>query len=249
MSPKPISEKTPKKTSKAAPKSAQTALHEQLDDLYSHLSPVLRTLAMRGVVRSYAKKTILINEGDDGDSLFVLLKGVVKVFAMDTSGREIVYGKIRAGDFFGEMSLDGGPRSASVMTLEDSACAVLTRRDVSEHLAIEPQFALDLVVQVIHRARAATEVARNMALLDVYSRLIAVLQEDLDDSYDLGKTGKTQAAFREPFILECTHQDIAGRIGASREAISRILKDLERSGYVILSSKRITLLKKLPAHL
>jgi CRP/FNR family cyclic AMP-dependent transcriptional regulator len=225
-----------------------------IDDLYAHLPPVLRTLAMRGVVRSYPKKTILINEGDEGDSIFVLLKGSVKVFSMDTSGREIVYGKIQEGDYFGEMSLDGGPRSASVMTLEPSTCAVLTRRDLSEHLAHEPQFALDLVVQVIHRARAATEVARTMALLDVYGRLAGVLQEDLNDSHYQSHPGiKTKAgqgserALLTPHILEpITHQDLASRIGASREAISRILKTLERSGHLIMSTKRITLLKKLP---
>ena len=225
-----------------------------IDDLYAHLTPVLRALAMCGVVRSYLKKTILINEGDQGDSIFVLLKGSVKVFAMDPSGREIVYGKIQAGDYFGEMSLDGGPRSASVMTLEPCTCAVLTRRDLSEHLAVEPQFAIDLVVQVIHRARAATEVARSMALLDVYGRLAAVLEENLDDSHYQSHTGhKTKSgqlaepALLVPHLLEpITHQDIAGRIGASREAISRILKELERGGYLIMSTKRITLLKKLP---
>jgi CRP/FNR family transcriptional regulator, cyclic AMP receptor protein len=225
-----------------------------IDDLYAHLTPVLRSLAMRGVVRSYPKKSILINEGDHGDSMFVLLKGSVKVFSMDASGREIVYGKIQAGDYFGEMSLDGGPRSASVMTLDACTCAVLTRRDLSEHLAYEPQFALDLVVQVIHRARAATEVARTMALMDVYGRLATVLQEDLDDShYESPSRHKTKAgqlaepALLVPHLLEpITHQDLAGRIGASREAISRILKTLERSGHLIMSTKRITLLKKLP---
>ena len=224
------------------------------DDLYAHLTPVLRSLAMRGVVRSYPKKSILINEGDEGDSVFVLLKGSVKAFAMDTSGREIVYGKIQAGDYFGEMSLDGGPRSASVMTLDPCTCAVLTRRDLSEHLAVEPQFALDLVVQVIHRARAATEVARTMALLDVYGRLANVLQEDLDEShYESPSRHKVKAGqLSEPALLvphllkPITHQDLAGRIGASREAISRILKTLERSGHLIMSTKRITLLKKLP---
>ena len=225
-----------------------------LDDLYAHLTPVLRSLAMRGVVRSYQKKSILINEGDEGDSIFVLLKGSVKVFSVDTSGREIIYGKIQAGDYFGEMSLDGGPRSASVMTLEPCTCAVLTRYNLAEHLAVEPQFALDLVVQVIHRARAATEVARTMALLDVYGRLTAVLQENLNESHYQSHPGyKTRAgqpaepALIEPHILEpITHQDLAGRIGASREAISRILKTLERGGHLIMSTKRITLLKKLP---
>ncbi len=221
------------------------------DDLYLHLTPTLRSLALRGVVRSYPKKSVLINEGDDGDSIFILLKGSVKVFSMDESGREITYGKIQAGDYFGEMSLDGGPRSASVMTLEPCTCAVLTRHNVSEHLSVEPEFAIDLVAQVIRRARAATEVARNMALLGVHSRLVAVLQENLDPTHYASPTKRqsptAESTLLEPYIIEpITHQDIAGRIGASREAISRVLKELERSGHLILSHKRITLLKKLP---
>lgn len=232
----------------------QNSQNTPIDDIYAPLSPELRKLAMRGVVRSYLKKSVLINEGDEGNSVFVLLKGSVKVFSMDSNGREIVYGKIQAGDYFGEMSFDGGPRSASVMTLEPCTCAVLTRYNVSEHLTAEPQFAIDLVVQVIRRARAATEVARSMALLDVYGRLAGVLQENLNDSHYQSHSGcKTRTgqpaepALLVPHILEpVTHQDIAGRIGASREAISRILKDLERGGHLIMSTKRITLLKKLP---
>lgn len=225
--------------------------HAPTDDLYFHLTPTLRSLALRGAVRSYPKKSVLINEGDDGDSVFVLLKGSVKVFSMDESGREITYGKIQAGDYFGEMSLDGGPRSASVMTLEPCTCAVLTRRNVSEHLTVEPEFAINLVAQVIRRARAATEVARNMALLGVHSRLVAVLQENLDPTHYASPTKRQSTtadpALLAPHIIEpITHQDIAGRIGASREAISRVLKELERSGHLILSHKRITLLKKLP---
>ena len=208
------------------------------EDLYSQLTPALRSLALRGVVRHHPKKTLLMNEGEEGDSLWVLLKGSVKAFSMDQSGREIVYGKVHAGDYFGEMSLDGGPRSSSVMTLEPCICSVLSRADVSEHLAVEPEFAIDLLVQVIRRARAVTDAARNLALLDVYSRLVAVLEESIDDpdALELG------AVTLEPM----THQDIAGRIGASREMISRLLKDLERGGYVQMSPKRITLLKKLP---
>ena len=160
-------------------------------DLYASLTPELRALAVRGILRSYPKKAILINEGEEGDSLFVLLKGSVKVFAMDQDGREITYGKIHAGDYFGEMSLDGGPRSASVMTLEPCTCALLVRAEVSEHLAADPGFAINLVVQVIRRARAATEVARNMALMDVYSRLVVTLEaqaevlEDVEPAYPL----------------------------------------------------------------
>jgi CRP/FNR family cyclic AMP-dependent transcriptional regulator len=208
------------------------------DGLYAHLIPELRTLALRGVVRTYPKKAVVINEGEIGDNLFVLLKGSVKVFAMDESGREITYGRIHSGDYFGEMSLDGGPRSASVITLEPCTCAVLSRTDVSEHLGDEPGFAINLVVQVIRRARAATEAARNMALLDVYGRLISVLEEPNDVSTSDSATGVT--------LESITHQEIASRVGASREMVSRLLKDLEKGGYIEMGTKRITLLKKLP---
>ena len=209
------------------------------EDLYTSLVPELRSLARRGVQRTYRKNAVLINEGEAGDSLFVLLQGSVKVFAMDESGREITYGTVQAGDYFGEMSLDGGPRSASVMTLEPCTCSVLSRDDVSEHLVEEPEFAINLVVQVIRRARSATETARNMALLDVYGRLIALLEERRGDAVDSEGKGTT--------LESITHQDIANRVGASREMVSRLLKDLEKGGYIELGIRRITLLKKLPS--
>ena len=207
------------------------------EDLYTPLVPELRSLARRGVQRTYRKNAVLINEGEAGDSLFVLLKGSVKVFAMDQSGREITYGTVLAGDYFGEMSLDGGPRSASVMTLEPCICSVLGRADVSEHLVEEPEFAINLVVQVIRRARSATETARNMALLDVYGRLVALLEERRGDA----------PAGSAAVLESLTHQDIANRVGASREMVSRLLKDLEKGGYIELGIRRITLLQKLPS--
>ncbi len=208
------------------------------EGLYAYLTPELRTLALRGVVRSYPKKTIIINEGDIGDSVFVVLRGSVKVYAMDDNGREITYGHIHSGDYFGEMSMDGGPRSASVITLEPCTFSVLARSDVSEHLAEEPGFSINLVAQVIRRARDATAAARNMALLDVYSRLVVALE---DPKHLL--TSRTA----DSVTLEAvTHQDIASRVGASREMVSRLLKDLEKGGYIEMGVKRITLLKKLP---
>jgi CRP/FNR family transcriptional regulator, cyclic AMP receptor protein len=205
--------------------------------LIASLTPSLRVLALRGALRNYKKNSIVINEGESGDSLFVLLQGTVKVFSTDQSGREITYGSIDAGDYFGELSLDGGPRSASVMTLEPCICSVVSRAAVREHLAEEPEFALDLVAQVIRRARAATETARSMALLDVYGRVIATLE---------GHEGP--ATPDAPILLtQITHQSIASRVGASREMVSRLLKDLEKGGYIELGVKRITLLKKLPA--
>lgn len=207
------------------------------DRLMSMLKPNIARLAERGILRSYRKNTVILNEGEPGDSLFVLLQGQVKVYATDENGREITYGMISAGDYFGEMSLDGGPRSASVMTVEPSLCSLLSRQAVQQHLNDEPAFAMDVVSQVIRRARSATETARQMALLDVYGRVIHTLESQQGPGASL-----------TPVLLnQITHQQIASRVGASREMVSRLLKDLEKGGYVELGIKRITLKKKLPA--
>ena len=211
-------------------------MNEQ-DRLIAHLAPAVGRLAARGIVRSYRKNTIILNEGEPGDSLFVLLQGQVKVYATDENGREITYGTIVAGDYFGEMSLDGAPRSASVMTLESCLCSLVSRAAVQQHLAEEPGFAMQLVAQVIRRARSATETARQMALLDVYGRVIHTLESERGP-------GSVHAPVQ---LTQITHQQIASRVGASREMVSRLLKDLEKGGYVELGIKRITLKKKLPA--
>lgn len=215
---------------------AQNASAAQ-EELVATLHPALRALALRGHARSYKKNTIVINEGDAGDTLFVILKGAVKAFSTDQNGREIIYGTIGAGDYFGEMSLDGGPRSASVMTLEPTTCSVVSRAAVREHMLEHPEYAFELMSQVIRRARLATETARNIALLDVYGRVIATLESEHGP-------GRPEAPV---LIAPITHQGIASRVGASREMVSRLLKDLEKGGYIELGVKRITLKKKLPA--
>jgi CRP/FNR family cyclic AMP-dependent transcriptional regulator len=205
------------------------------EGLIAMLNPALRPLAQRGAIRNYKKNSVI--EGDVGESLFILLQGRVKVYATDDSGREITYGNIDVGAYFGEMSLDGGPRSASVITLEPCICCVVTRNSVRDHLAVEPEFAMELVTQVIRRARMATETARKMALLDVYGRVISTLESEEGP-------GRPEA----PVMLQqITHQSIASRVGASREMVSRLLKDLEKGGYISLGVKKITLLRKLPA--
>ena len=122
------------------------------------------------------------------------------------------------------------------MTLEPCVCSVVSPHGGARHLAEEPDFALELVAQVIRRARAATETARSMALLDVYGRVIATLE-----------ASRAGAARRAGVLTQITHQSIASRVGASREMVSRLLKDLEKGGYIELGVKRITLNKKLPA--
>ncbi|MGY4831738.1 Crp/Fnr family transcriptional regulator [Sphaerotilaceae bacterium SBD11-9] len=197
----------------------------------------LRTLVARGEPRRYRKGTLLIQEGDIGDTLFIVLSGRVKSFSSDERNREIVYGVYGPGEYLGEMSLDGGPRSASVITLEATVCAVITRKTLREHIAANPEFAFELLSRVIRRARLATQSARSMALLDVYGRVVKLLDELAQPEPDGTR-----------FIAErLTHAELAARVGCSREMISRLLKDLERGGYLVQQERRLVLPRALPA--
>ena len=110
-----------------------SSLTDSDGDLYLHLTPTLRSLALRGVVQTHPKKAILINEGEEGDSLWILLKGSVKAFAVDENGREITYGKIDAGDYFGEMSLlDERPRSATAAAMDPVRVHLLYKTELEK---------------------------------------------------------------------------------------------------------------------
>jgi CRP/FNR family cyclic AMP-dependent transcriptional regulator len=200
------------------------APHKKPDpqELTNALPPGLQALAARGMQRSYRKGTLLIEEGTHGDTLYVLLDGRVRAFSSDARGREVVYGVYGPGDYFGEMSLDGGPRSASVIADTACTCAVLTRQTLREYIRADPEFAFELIARVIRRARLATQSAKSMALLDVYGRLVQLLE-----SLAVGRDDGLR-------VIEerLTHAEIAARVGCSREMVSRLMKDLVAGCYL-----------------
>ncbi len=197
---------------------------------------LLREIAHRGGVRSYAANTVLVTEDDHSDALFVILSGRVKAYGSAADGREIVYATQGAGEYFGEMTLDGGPRSASVMTLVPTTCAVVPGAEVREFLATHPDFALHLIKKLIRLARASTEHVKSLALEDVYGRIARLLRTLARDEGGV------------PTLPEkLTQQDIAERVGSSREMVSRVFKPLLEGGYVEMRNGRIAVLKKLPA--
>ena len=205
------------------------------DPLAPLTQETLRAIATSGVVRQFPKNTILINEGDVGDSLYIVLTGKVKVFASNEVGREVVIDFHGPGEYVGEMSLDGSPRSASVMTVEPTSCAVVSRTNFREFILAHPEFALNLVERLIHRVRRATENVKSLALSDVYGRLVRLL------------TGLARDVDGRQVIPErLTQQDIAERVGASRDMISRLMKDLVGGGYLSVDDRTITIHKKLP---
>ncbi len=202
----------------------------------TRFGPALRALATHGDVRRYRKGTILIHEGDTGDTVFIMLSGRVKVFCTDPQDKEITFGVFGAGEYFGEMALDGGRRSASVITQETSVCAVITRASLLEFIAQRPEFALELLSKVIRRLRLATRDARNLAFIDVYGRLSQCLHE----------LSVAQPDGTRRIVERITHQELASRVGCSREMVSRILKDLDSGGHIRVSDRRIVLVRKFP---
>ena len=198
--------------------------------------PFVRELAALGRLRSYPKNTVFITEGDSSDSVFVILSGRVKVFLSDTEGHEMILDTQGPGEYVGEMALDGKPRSASVMTLEATTFSVVAREPIKEAIRHNPDFALDMISKIIDRARLATNSVKDLALLDVYGR-VARLLLNLAVEHD----GKLQIPEK------LTQQEIAERVGASRDMVSRIFRDLTAGGYIKVENRIITITKKPPA--
>lgn len=197
----------------------------------------LQKLAPGGAVRSYARNVVVVSEGDATDSLYVILAGRVKAFVSDPGGKEVIVNTIGAGDFFGELVLDGGARSASIMTLEPSRFFIIPQRDVEALLESNPAFARNLMSKLIGKVRSLTARVLDLSLKDVYGRLAKFLEESAVE-----KDGRRVVAER------LTQSDIAARIGGSREMVSRILRDLSAGGYVTVETRQIVLHRKLPAH-
>ena len=197
----------------------------------------LRALAERTVTRSYPKQAILVSEGDDSDSLYLILAGRVKVYLGDEAGKELILAIKGPGQYFGEMVLDSQPRSASVMTLEASQFAILSRADFKEFLLRHAEVALQLIENLIRVARGLNQNVRSLAMLDVYGRVARILLELAVD----------QGGGKLVIPEKLTQKDIAARVGASREMINRILRDLTTGGYVTVEAGRITINKAPPA--
>ena len=196
----------------------------------------INAVSALATTRTYPKNTIIISEGDDSDSLYAVLSGKVKVYLSDDEGKEIIINIHGPGDYFGEMALlDDKPRSASVMTLEESKLAVLSKTAFEDCLSKNPQISLPIIRGMSKRLRNLTENVKSLALMDVYGRVARTL---LDMAEPKG----------EALVINqrLTQREIASMVGASREMVSRILKDLSVGGYITIENKKITINEKLP---
>jgi len=195
-------------------------------------------LSRRAVTRKYPRNTIFMTEGDYSDSLYCILSGRVKVFLNDDEGKEIILNVQGPGEYFGELALlDSGPRSASVMALEKCRLSVISKADFEDFLAKHETAQKKIMLGMVKRLRALTENVRTLALLDVYGRVARVLLQ-------LARPVGDVLVINE----ELRQQDIANRVGSSREMVSRVMKDLREGGYIELDENRhIVIKEKLPA--
>ena len=183
------------------------------------------------VEKQVPKGIIVMTEGAPGDSLYAIKTGRVKIFMGDEEGREIILKILGAGDFFGEMSMiDSQPRSASVATLEASTFKVLSHQAFEQCVERAPRIATVVLQALARRLRDADRKISNLALMGVYGRVASTLLE-----LAVNRDGKMVVGEK------LSQQDIANMVGASREMVNRILKDLSERGYITVESKSITI--------
>ena len=189
-------------------------------------------------VTAFPKNTVIINEGDQTSQVYLIRSGRVKVFLRSADGKKVDVNVLEAGDCFGEMVIDGGSRSASVVTMVASQLSIIPLSAFKDFVARKPEFALQIILKLILRTRELLKNVKSLALLDVYGRVVRTLLE-------LATREDDRLVVKE----KLSAQDIAHRIGTSRESVSRILRDLIRRGYIQMDGKNITILKELPAQL
>ena len=181
--------------------------------------------------KSVARGATIMVAGDQTDSLYIILSGRLKVMMSDAEGKEVILSILGPGEFFGEMGLiDDSPRSASVLAIEPCELLSIAKRDFNKCLADNFEMAMAVMRGLVRRLREADRKIGSLALLDVYGR-VARLLLDMADTVD----GQKMVTKRLP------KQDIAKMIGASREMVSRVMKDLQLGGYIEMRGSTIVL--------
>ena len=188
-----------------------------LDD--ERLASISRVASLRSVPRH----GVVLKAGDKTDNVYFVLNGSLKVLVSDDEGREVILSILGRGDLFGEMGvIDDHPRSATVVAAQSSDLVVIAKSDFKATLAENFDISLYLMRSLVQRLRSADRTIESLALLDVYGRVARLLL----DMAEIGPNGEKVVTKRP------SRQDIAKMIGASREMVSRVMKDLQVQGLI-----------------
>ena len=188
--------------------------------------------------KTFQKQSVILLAEEEGNSLFIIQKGRVKVSILSEDGREIVLTLLGDGEFFGEMSLlDGLPRSATVIALEDTEALMLRREDLLRLIERTPQIAIKLMAELTIRLRKTDQKIESLALLDVAGRVASAL---LQLAADEGEGGPEGLAIRN----HPTQQLLANMTGTTRETVSRVLKRFRNEGYMATRGRNWIILRE-----
>ena len=213
------------------------ALHDV--PLFSSLSSdLIRLLADVVNTRDYPKNTFILSAGDKADSLYIILTGSVKVSIVDIDGKEVILSLLEQGDIFGEMALiDDHPRSADIVTRGPCELMMIRKDDFRKCLAESPALSMQIMLGLVQKLREADRKIESLALVNVYGRVAQALLEFSE------KKGDT-------LVIDdkLTHQDIARMVGASREMVTRVMRDLVDGEYISIERRSIVLHHKLEVY-
>lgn len=196
---------------------------------------ILAELAKLGETRTWEPGTAVVTEGDTTDCLYIVHTGELRAVVAGDGGRKVELNTLSAGDFFGELMLSGARRAATVEVTVRAQLTRVTRAEVERVLVSRPDLAFHLIQRLVQRVRTLTHTVSRMASVDVYGRLVGLLDA-------LAVVQGNQRVVPGPL----SQARIAERLGASRAMVNRLLQDLTQGGYIEVSRERIVLLSELP---
>ena len=199
-------------------------------------SELISHLTERGEVRTYSKGQLIVSEGESSNVMYVINSGQCKALTQDERGRELIFSVLGPGEIFGELFLDGGIRSASVRATAHVECILLDRESTRSMIESHPAFAEFLILKLIERVRHATSLSRGLAMNDVFERTVSLLNREnvMDGGIRMIPASMTQ-------------QEIANRVGATREMINHVIVNLISDGFLARDDKRrLSIVRPLP---
>ncbi len=182
----------------------------------------LQKIASFATLRQVARQTTVLHAGDRTDEIYLILNGALKVQISDHDGREVILAQLGPGEMFGEMgAIDDHPRSATVISTTPCNLVVLGNQEFKRCLAENLDVSLYIIHSLVKRLRLADRKIESLALIDVFGRVARLL-------LDMAETQDGRKVVKRPI----TRQDIAKTVGASREMVSRVMRDLQLQGLI-----------------
>ncbi|HYQ95173.1 MAG TPA: cyclic nucleotide-binding domain-containing protein [Burkholderiales bacterium] len=180
--------------------------------------------------KPYPKNSTVVAAGDPADALYIVISGRLKVIMSDKEGREVILAILNQGDFFGEMGLiDQAPRSATVVAIDSCELLTMTRADFTKCLQKNFDLTMNVILGLVKRLREADRKIGSLALMDVCGRVARLLME-MAETVDGQKV-----------VTKLPKQQIAKMVGATREMVTRVMKEMETGGHIEVRAHQILL--------